>query len=101
MKVIYWRRELPPLSEQIAGEHEVEAESPRVPYAYDGRQAMWSACYGPLLEEAERRIGQEVQRLDGSCAHVVDEVVTAKIDDAAGTFRLHGRFRYVLYRHVG
>lgn len=99
MQVIYWRRELPPLSEQIEGEHEVEAESPHIHQEAGRRDAMWSASYGPLMEEAERRILQEVARLGGSCAHVVDEVITAKTDDASALFWLRGRFQYVMYRH--
>lgn len=98
-QVIYWRRELPPLSEQIEGEHEVEAESPHVHYDYGNREAMWGKSYGPLMEEAERRMAQEVARLGGSCAHVLEEVVTAKTNDATAMFWLHGRFRYVMYVH--
>lgn len=98
-KVIYWRRELPPLSEQIEGEHEVEAESPHVHFDYGNRAAMWSKCYEPLMAEAEKRMAQEVLRLGGSCAHVLEEIVTAKTNDATSMFWLHGRFRYVMYTH--
>jgi len=99
MKVIYWRRELPPLSEQIEGEHEIEADSPRLHQDIGARALLWGRCYPLLLEEAERRITQEVQRLGGSCAHVVDEVITAKVDDGSAEFALHGRFRFVMYVH--
>jgi hypothetical protein len=98
-KVVYWRRELQPLSEQIEGEHEIEAESPHVHYDFGRREAMWGVCYGKLMEEAERRMVQEVQRLGGSCAHVLEEIVTARTDDAASLFWLRGRFRYVMYTH--
>jgi hypothetical protein len=98
-KVIYWRRELPPLSEQIEGEHEIEAESPRIPLHTGARELLWGRCYPLLLAAAERRLAQEVERLGGSCAHVVDEVITAKADDASSEFALHGRFRYVMYVH--
>jgi hypothetical protein len=98
-KIIYWRRELPPLSEQVEGEHEVEADSAAIAQEVGGRQQLWGRCYPALLEVAEQRMAQEVRRLGGSCAHVVDEVITARVDDAAGTFALHGRFRYVLYVH--
>jgi hypothetical protein len=97
--VVYWRRDLPPLSEEIEGEHEVEAESPHVHYDFGRREAMWSKCYGLLQEVAEERIRQEVLRLGGSCAHVVDEAITAKTDDAAALFWLRGRFRFVMYVH--
>jgi hypothetical protein len=97
--VIYWRRELPPLSEQIEGEHEIEAESPHIHFDVGRRETMWGISYGPLMAEAERRMIQEVLRMGGSCAHVLEEVVTAKIDDASSIFWLRGRFRYVMYRH--
>jgi len=98
-KVVYWRRELPPLSEQIEGEHELEADSPSVHQDIGERQLLWGRCYPKLLEAAERRILQEVERLGGTCAHVVDEVITAKADDANAQFALHGVFRYVMYVH--
>jgi hypothetical protein len=99
-KIVYWRRELPPLSEEIEGEHEIEANSPAVPYATSpARDRLWGACYPQLLENAEVRMAQEVVRLGGSCAHVVEEVITAKVDDANAEFSLHGRFRYVMYTH--
>ncbi len=99
-KIVYWRRELPPLSEQIEGEHELEADS--APLHYDSsiaRHALWGTSYPMLLERAEARMVQEVARLGGSCAHVVDEVISAKVDDANAMFSLHGRFRYVMYTH--
>lgn len=99
-KIVYWRRELPPLSERIEGEHEVEADSPATHFESGvARQLLWGASYPKLLEQAEARIAQEVARLGGSCAHVVDEVITAKVDDANALFALHGRFRYVMYTH--
>jgi hypothetical protein len=52
-----------------------------------------------LQATAEDRIRQEVLRLGGSCAHVVDEQVTAKIDEASAMFWPAGRFRFVMYVH--
>lgn len=98
-QVIYWRRELPPLSELIEGTHEIEAESPRINNDLTHRSELWKQCYPPLLEAAERRTIQELARLGGSCAHIVDEQIVAGIDDATGEFWLHGRFRFVMYRH--
>ena len=40
----------------------------------------------------------EVARLGGDFAHVHDEVIVPKHDDAAGEAWLHGRFSYMLYR---
>ena len=48
-QVIYWRRELPPLSEQIEGEHELEATSPPIPNDYTARALLWGRCYPALL----------------------------------------------------
>jgi len=99
-KIVYWRRELPPLHDQIEAEHEIESDSPAVHYdSGPARQLLWGACYPKLLDSAEARMAQEVTRLGGSCVHVVDEVITAKVDDANAMFSLHGRFRYVMYVH--
>jgi hypothetical protein len=97
--IVYWRRDLPPMSEQIEGTHEVEAESPHIHYDFGRRAEMWAKCYGPLQLEAEERIRQEVLRLGGSCAHVVDEAIRSKTNDAEGLFWLRGRFRFVMYVH--
>lgn len=98
-QIVYWRRELPPLSEQIEGTHEVEAESPRIRNDIAHRSELWGVCHGPLLAEAERRTAQELARLGGSCAHILDEQIVAKVDDTTGEFWLRGRFRFVMYRH--
>ena len=83
--IIYWRRELPPLHEEVEGEHEVEAESRHVPNDLLHRSELWGRCYPSLIEEAERRIGMEVARLRGSCAHIVDEQVVVRVNDAASS----------------
>jgi hypothetical protein len=98
-KIVYWRRELPPLSEQLEGEHEVASSSPRVHYEWAAPDAHWSACHAELLACARERITQEVARLGGSCAHVVDEVVRARRDEATQEFWLEGTFTFLLYRH--
>lgn len=98
-KVVYWRRDLPPLSEQIEGEHELVATSEHVHASWADREALWGQCYQSLTRRAEERLVQEVKRLGGSCAHVLSEQVTAKRDDAAETMWLVGLYRYVMYRH--
>lgn len=98
-RVVYWRRELPPLREVIEGTHEIEAESPRIQDDLRHRSELWQRCHAPLLEQAERRVTQELARLGGSCAHIVDEQINSKVDDATGAFWLRGRFRFVMYRH--
>ncbi len=98
-QIIYWRRELPPLSEQLEGEHEVTATSDRVHFSWGERDALWGRCHDSLMARARERITQEVLRLGGSCAHVTDEHVTSHRDDGAGEFWLSGMFRFTLYRH--
>jgi hypothetical protein len=44
------------------------------------------------------RLEQEVARLGGDYAHVVDEHVDRRRDDVTTESWLHGRFSYVLYR---
>jgi hypothetical protein len=50
------------------------------------------------MAEATRRIGQEVERLRGDCAHVLRETIEARHNDAVGDAWLHGRFEYSLFR---
>lgn len=97
-KRVYFRRELPPLSESIEGEHIVEADSPHVPLS-PHHDDVYSQCSEPLLAELLRRIDQELTRQGGSCAHVVDEEVEPHIDYATSTMWLRGRYTYVMYRH--
>lgn len=98
-QVVYWRRELPPLSEQVEGEHELTATSDRIADDWAARDALWGRCYDSLMAHARTRLTAEVQRQGGSCAHVVDEVIASRHDQATGEFWLHGTFRYLLYRH--
>ena len=50
------------------------------------------------MATAESRQVQEVAHLGGDFAHVHDEQIDARHDDAAGEGWLHGRFSYMLYR---
>jgi hypothetical protein len=97
-KKIYWHRELPPLRAEIIGEHVVEAVSGRVPGTFSHRDELWDRCYADLMDAAHARLGQEIARLGGDCAHVLSEVIDARHDDARGEMWLRGRFTYVLYR---
>jgi hypothetical protein len=97
-KIVYWRRELPPLEAEIVSEHSIEADSSRVPGTIAHRDELWDHCYRELMANAESRMAQEVARLGGHFAHVYDEAIDPKHDDQAGEAWLHGRFRYVLYR---
>lgn len=97
-KIVYFRRELPPLSEAIEGEHVVEADSPHVPLS-PHHDDVWEQCSEPLIAELVHRMEQEVRRQGGSCAHVVDEEVEPHIDYSTSTMWLRGRYTYVMYRH--
>ena len=97
-KVVYWHRELPPLSAELVDNHTIEANSGRVAGAIAHRDELWDRCYVELMANAEERLRQEVARLGGDYAHVHDETITPKHDDAAGEAWLHGIFGYMLYR---
>jgi hypothetical protein len=100
-RVLYWHRELPPLDADIMGEHVVEAASARVSGTLAHRDELWDQCYADLMARTTSRIEQEVARLGGHYAHVLDEEIDAHHDDAAVEAWLTGRFRYVLYRRAG
>jgi hypothetical protein len=97
-KIVYWHRELPPLKAELVAEHTVEANSSRVRGTIAHRDELWDQCYRELMANAESRLVQEVARLGGHFAHVHDETIDPKHDDAAGEAWLHGRFSYMLYR---
>jgi hypothetical protein len=97
-KIVYWHRDLPPLEAELIAEHTLEASSSRVPGTIAHRDELWRQCYAQLMDNAERRLVQEVHRLGGRFAHVHDEAIEPKHDDAAGEAWLHGRFGYMLYR---
>ena len=97
-KVIFWHRELPPLAAVQAGEHVVEAVSSRTPATLAHRDELWEGCYQELMSTAATRLEQEIARLGGQYAHVLDEVVDSRHDDVTGDNWLHGAFTYMLYR---
>jgi hypothetical protein len=99
-KIIYWHRELPPFDAEAMGEHVVEAASGRVPGTLAHRDELWSQCYEDLMAQVRIRLQQEVARLGGSYAHVLNESVDSKHDDISGEAWLHGRFTYMLYRQA-
>ena len=97
-KIVYWHRDLPPIEAELVAEHTVEANSSRVPGTIARRDELWNQCYREVMAAAESRLAQEVARLGGHFAHVHDEVIDPKHDEAAGEAWLHGRFSYMLYR---
>jgi hypothetical protein len=78
-------------------EHVVEAVSSRIPGTLAHRDELWDRCYDELMAQARERLEQEVARLGGHYAHVLDESVDSRHDDIAGEAWLHGRFTYMLY----
>ena len=76
-KTIYWHPELPPMEAEALGEHVVEATSGRVLNTLVYRDELWGRCYEDLMAQARAHIEQEVVRLGGDCAHVLDESLGA------------------------
>lgn len=97
-RIVYWHRELPPLNADAVAEHIIEATSNRVPGTLLHRDELWGQCYENLMTRAGTRLEQEVVRLGGHYAHVLDESIDSRRDGATGEAWLHGRFAYMLYR---
>lgn len=97
-KVVYWHRELPPVDADPIGEHTLEATSVHVSDTLAHRDELWNRCYDDLMSQTRVRLGQEVARLGGHCAHVLDESIDTRHDAVTGETWLRGRFTYVLYR---
>jgi hypothetical protein len=96
---VFWHRDLPPLdAELLGGEHIVEASSKRVKGDLAHRNALWDECYDDLMARARDRLVQEVARLGGHYAHVLEEFVESRRNDVTGESWLQGRFFYVLLR---
>ena len=98
--VVYWHRQLPPFEAEMIGEHVLEATSVRVQGTLAHRDELWDRCYQSLIANTEERFAQEVARLGGHYAHVLDESIHSRRDDVAGEAWLHGRFTYMLYRRA-
>jgi len=96
-KTIYWHRDLPPLHAQPMDEHVVEASSTRVPDTIAHRDDLWNRCKSELMENTRERLGEEIARLGGRYAHVLDESIGTRHNACTGEAWLHGRFTYMLY----
>jgi hypothetical protein len=99
-KVVYWHRELPPLDAELIGEHSMEATSSRVSGTIAHRDELWNRCYEELMVNTHARLAQEIARLGGHFAHVHDESIDTRHDDATGEAWLHGCFSYMLFRRA-
>jgi hypothetical protein len=97
-EVVFWHRDLPPLDAEMIGEYTVEAVSCRVPGNLAHSDELWDRCYHDLMKETDKRLRQELDRLGGNYAHVLDESVDSRHDDVSGEAWLHGLFTYSLYR---
>jgi hypothetical protein len=97
-QVIYWHRELPPADAQPMGEHVVEASSPRLPDTIARRDELWNRCEDELMSTVRLRLHQEVERLGGRYAHVLDESIETRHNPGTGEMWLQGRYTYMLYR---
>lgn len=97
-KVIYWHRELPPFDAELMGEYTMEATSHRVPGTLAHRDEVWDRCYDDLMTQTSFRLEQEVVRLGGHCAHILNESIDSRHDEVRGETWLHGCFTYSLYR---
>ena len=96
-KTVYWHRELPPLDAAPMGEHSIEAVSRRVRNSLDSRDELWVRYYDDLMDRIRVRLEQEVTRLGGDFAHILNESVDTRHDDRTGQAWLHGAFTYMLY----
>ena len=95
---VYWHRDLPPVDADIMGEHVLEATSERVQGSLAHRDELWDRCYRGLLDSTHERFEQEIRRLGGDYAHILDESIDSRRDPVTGEAWLHGRFTYMLYR---
>jgi hypothetical protein len=96
--VIYWHRELPPIEAVAIGEHTIEATSRRMPDTVEHREELWSQGKDDLIVQTRQRLAEEITRLGGRYAHVLDESIDTRHDASTGEVWLCGRFTYMLYR---
>ena len=95
---IFWHRDLPPADAQPLGAHVVEATSDHVPGKFGHMDEQWGVCYETLMSSVRRRLTDEITRLGGTCAHVLQETIEARHNDVVGDAWLHGRFEYMLFK---
>jgi uncharacterized protein (DUF2384 family) len=86
------------MNAELMAEHTVEATSSRVAGTINHRDELWDRCYRELMANTQIRLVQEIARFGGHFAHVHDEAIDVRHDEAAGEAWLHGRFSYMVYR---
>ena len=79
-------------------EHTVEATSSRVAGRSSTGTSSGIAATRSSWPTPVSRLAQEIARLGGHYAHVHDESIDTRHDDATGEAWLHGRFSYMLFR---
>jgi len=97
---IFWHRELPPLDAEAVDEHTLEASSMRVKGDLAHRDELWDRCHADLMGHVRERLTQEIARLGGHYAHVLQESIDPRHDDVSGEAWLHGRFTSLLLRRT-
>jgi hypothetical protein len=97
-QAIYWHRELPPLAAEAIGEHVIDASSSRMSSTLARRDELWTRCHADLMVKTRARLAQEMARLGGRYAHVLNESINPCHDAVTGEAWLQGRFTYMLYR---
>jgi len=97
-QTVFWHRELPPLDGEVVAEHFLEATSDHVSGGISYRDELWSRCHESLMAHARARLAQEVERLGGHYAHVLDEEINSHHDPVTDTAWLIGKFTYVLLK---
>ena len=71
--VVYWHRELPPLTAEVIGEHTLEADSRRVPLAFSRGDEEWGRCYGDLMARARAASTRGTCRRETAVACTLDD----------------------------
>ena len=97
-QIVYGHRDLPLLDAESVAEHTVEATSGRVAGTLSHRDELWDRCYRELMASVHALLAQEITRLGGDGAHVHDESIDTRHDEAAGEAWLHGCFSGHVYR---
>jgi hypothetical protein len=97
-KVIYWHA-LPPLdAERSASMPSSDQQARARDLAHRGE--LWDECQQDLMRHVRDRLEQEVARLGGDYAHVMQESLETRRDDVRGEAWLYGRFTYLLLRRA-
>jgi hypothetical protein len=94
---VFWHRQLPPLNAKMIGEHVIEATSNRIQGSLARRDELWARSYADLMKNTHARLREEIGRLGGHYAHVLDESIESRRDDPTGEAWLYGRFTYTLH----